>query len=121
MASFEPGTAYVNDWQHHDFVETADYESPRDIPPERLVAGLKVKLDDTVFGVTGVGSPLAFGDAVRGAVAWTPTEPTLELVIDGVLILDESGKFIIRAAQRSRFGHWALTVEPLREDGYPHA
>ena len=114
MASFEPATGYIDDWQVHDFVESADYESPRDIPPERAVAGLKVKLDDTVFGVNGQGSPVAYGDAVANAVAWTPTEPTLELVIDGVLICETSGAVIIRAAQKSRFGHWILTVEPTR-------
>lgn len=114
MASSELETLYAGDWEAHDGVEGAEYESPPDIPPERLVAGLKVKLDDTVFGV--VGGTVGFGDAVENAIAWTPTEPTLRLAINGVLIC-ESGRVIIRAATKSRFGHWLLTVEPLREDG----
>lgn len=114
MASFEPATGYIDDWQVHDFVESAQYESPRDTDPERSVAGLKVKLDDSVLTIDGQGSPLSFSSTAMGAVAWTPEEPTLELAIDGVLILETSGSFIIRAAQRSRFGHWTLTVEPTR-------
>ncbi|QDV78082.1 hypothetical protein [Botrimarina mediterranea] len=113
MAAFDIATGYVEDWAAHDFVESAEYQSPPDIPPERLAA-CKVKLDDAVGGVGGQGSPLSYDDTVRGAIAWVPSEPTLELMIDGVLILETSGAYIIRAATKSRFGHWQLTVEPNR-------
>jgi hypothetical protein len=115
------GTAYVGDWKLHDFVESAEYESPRGIDPERQGVAVKVKLDDAINTIAGQGSLLSYSDTVRGAVAWTPDEPTLDLAIDGVLLLETSGRFVIRAAQKSRFGSWTLTVEPLREDGNPDA
>lgn len=118
MASFSPGTIYVNDWQHHDFVESAEYESPPGVGPERI-AGLKVKLDDLPASIAG--GQISYGVATLAAIAWTPDDLTLHLRPGGVLILETSGRYQIGTATKTRFGHWQLTVDPLREDGNPDA
>lgn len=112
------GSAYVGDWKLHDFVESAEYESPPGVGPEAAVA-VKVKLDDNPTAVPQ--NVITYETATLAAVAWTPEDETLVLRTGGVLLLETSGRYQIGTAKKTRFGHWQLTVDPLRDDAYSDA
>lgn len=117
MAAFDPATDYVADWVVHDFVEDAQYESPPDSGVE-WIAEVKVKIDDVSTSVAQ--GLVSYPDGTLAAVAWTPDNAETTLRTGGTLTTDTTS-YIIRTATRSRFGHWQLTIEPLRTDGDPDA
>lgn len=117
--SFAPGTAYADDWRWHDFVEDADYESPPG-HPKRSLGGLKAKLADLTAGdIAGLGGGLGLTTDAHACVLWSPDDATVDIESNGELRLAESGSFAIRSVRKSRFGHWELTVERMRENAGP--
>lgn len=122
MGVSDLATGYLNDWQSHDFVEDATYHTPPEVAPKRSKGGLKAKLEDLDGGrYEGIGSNLAYTTDTHGCIVWPVSEPGLDLAHLGQLHLKESGRFIIQARRKSRFGHWLLIVteERTNDDGTP--
>lgn len=117
MASFDPATAYANDWQSHDWVEVADYEPAPHDATDSVAAGLRVRREDLDHpDFTGLGGNLAYTADATGFVVWAADSGASPRV-GGLLRVRETHEgFAIRSLRRSRFGYWAVIAEPERVD-----
>lgn len=115
MASFDPSTAYQTDWQHHDFIEAAEYE-PAPHSNGARAAGLKVRREDIDHSdFIGLAATLAITERTTGFVVWQTTDEC-DPQPNGVLRL-ASGGYVVKGSRRSRFGYWVLLADEERVDG----
>lgn len=120
MTTFDPKTAYRNDWQSHDFVETADYQAPGS--DATAVSGIKVKQgdpSDSDYQRAATGLELTTNSAVF--VAWNPTDELFNPLPDGLILIDDPDEettqgWLVRNVVRSRFGHWTIGCQARRVD-----
>lgn len=115
MASFNPSTAYLNDWQHYDFIEDAELE-PAPHSNGVRAAGLKVRRDDLASDdFAGIGTTTAINERSTGFVVWETTD-AFDATPNGLLRLEDGSGFIIKGSRRSRFGPWVVIADEERVD-----
>jgi hypothetical protein len=115
--TFNPATAYLGDWQYHDFVENGDYKPPRTGEPRDETSGLKVKkldMDDSGFQIIAIALGLSAEHTVL--LVWMPLNSDGKTVAfnplkDGSIRLKTLKEtWTIDNLRRSRFGHWEMGV-----------
>lgn len=126
MTAFDPTTAYLSDWQYHDFIESADYEPPATGELVDRVFGLKVKrLDASDTGYEAVALSLGLNAEDTVLIVWMPLNDdgeiqTFEPEANGKVILADSEEtWMVDRFRKSRFGHWEMSVTKARENAEP--
>jgi hypothetical protein len=124
MTAFDPSTAYSQDYQWLDWVESVTWEREGEAGPI-LVDGLKGRFGDfDTADLQSLAASLALTSEAAAIVVWQPTpsdqdEPTSE---DDRTFAPKSGHilrreehdnegWVIVGFNRSRFGHWNIAIE----------
>jgi|GEM_PF-5895900 len=122
--TFNPRTAYANDYQYFDLTETADYHpdnqglEANDDAYRATIPGIKVReiTDITKSDYIAVTLGLELTNESKVFVCWNPTgfdfDPRPNDVIESTEEESESpGSWLIKNAIKSPFSHWVVAVD----------
>jgi hypothetical protein len=119
--AYDPATAYLGEYQFHDFIEIGDYVPPAtgDVADEAF--SLRVKRFDASHPdvqSVAIGLGLTAEDTVL--LAWNPVnddneQPPFNLQVGGKMILEDD-EWVIQNFRKSRFGHYEVGVNKARDN-----
>lgn len=120
MASFDPATAYSQDWQWMDFIEEVSWERPTGSDPV-IRDILQAQFGDESTGdLTSVSGGIAFTGTAVPVVVWEIKPADVDLASWTPVFAPEQGHilrtadgtgWLILTVVASKFNRWELTCQ----------
>ena len=123
--TFDPSTAYADDYAYFDFTEVADYQPSNEglanssSPLWRdAIEGIVIREEDITdpgYASLSIGSVL-IGSSSTVFCIWNPTDVPFTPRAQDILQRDDGTTWIIRSARKQPFSRWIVLADKAGEN-----